>query len=142
MRSNVFPITHVLERIRALIRWGIFIPQSAIERWRLAIAFGRNRLSTTDAQDIVCRCEPVAGWYPLTTLCTHEAVEHALESYEDHPALAHYIAMGCARVGRKYDSDGEALHYTRQWALEEAVDYAKQDGIIFHPRCDNPEIRP
>lgn len=107
---------------------------AAQKRWRLAFAYATGRLTVVQAQEIVCQCEPVAGWHPLTTLAVDDVLEDALERYRDHPALADYIARGCARVAHRYDNSGEELSFARNWAIEEAVTYAADDDVHFQRR--------
>lgn len=136
---HALPASILMRGMRIKLALAIEWAARTRERWRLAIAFGRNSLSVPDAQEIVCLCEPAAGWYPLTTLCIDETVKLALETYDDHPALSRYIAMGCARVNRRYGSDGEELDFARQWAVDEAIAYAKEDGIAFLQKEANGE---
>lgn len=141
-----FPMRNVAQSVAFTFRHRRSAIESAIKRWRLALAFARRTLTEDQAQDIVCACEPVAGWYPLTTLCADNVLAFARETYEDHSALLKYIRQGCARVHSKYDSDGDELHSAKEWAVEEAVAYAKDDGIVFEKRPEDsngemPNIR-
>jgi len=120
MRAALLAARHRLNLLR-----------NSLRHYSLALAFARDRLTTDQAQDIIVHCERIAGWHPLDTLTVDDALEHALATYAPNPELAAYIAMGCARVGRKYDSDGDALHFAKEWALEEAIAYAAADGITF-----------
>lgn len=115
--------------------------EGQVHRWRLAFAYGRNALSKEQAQTIVYQCEHQAGWYPLSTLCDDDVLAVALDTYEDHPALAGYIADGCARVSRKCDGNNDSLSDAQDWAIEEAIRYAHQDGIQFTECRPDAEVQ-
>jgi hypothetical protein len=110
-----------------------------LARYRRALAYGRDRLSTDDAQQMLIDCEYPADWFTLLILTVEDVLEQALETYDDHPDLRRLIADGCARVHRKWEDHSDALYYARGWAIELAEGYAADEGITLVRRDPEEE---
>jgi hypothetical protein len=108
-------------------------------RWRRAWLYARDRLSADDAQQVFVDCEIPAGWFPLLLLAVDDALDNALAAYEDHPDLRRLLADGCAHVHRKWDDPGDNLHIASEWAIECALDYARDEGITLVLRTADDE---
>ena len=114
--------------------------QQRLGRYRRALGYARDRLSTDDAQQVLIDSEYPAGWFTLLTLAVEDTLEQALEVYEDHPDLRRLIADGCERVHKKWEDHSDALYYARGWAIELAQGYAADEGITLVRR--DPEEEP
>jgi hypothetical protein len=73
-----------------------------IRRYREALAYARNRMDMTQANDIIYNCQAAAGWYPLETLSVDGCLQIALDCYwENHPELESLVQSACERVASK-----------------------------------------
>lgn len=132
-------------------RWRRDLPlHIALWRHRCHARFGRltramryatGRLSADDAQRIMMDCRDPAGWYSLLTLTVDDALDQAREILADHSDLRRLIADGCARVGYKWECNGDELCEARRWAIDLACDYAADEGIVL-VRLDGQENPP
>jgi hypothetical protein len=114
-----------------------------IRRYREAIAYARNRVDKSQANDIIYNCQAAAGWYPLETLSVDDCLQTALDCYwEDHPELASLVQSACDRVASKWSSTGDAASAAEDWALDLVPEYAEARGITLARREDNPPVYP
>jgi hypothetical protein len=75
---------------------------SMIHRYRLAIAYARDRIDPGQANDIIYDCQAVAGWFPLETFSVERCLQTALDCYwEPHPELEGLVQSACDRVASK-----------------------------------------
>jgi len=105
------------------------------ERWArlmrgLAYAFGRP-LAEDDLHALRVEMNERLGYYPIMTLTTEDVLEEARSQYSDEEAnkLSPYLDAACERVARKWESD--AFGVAVDWALENALAYAADDGITL-----------
>ena len=105
------------------------------ERWArlmrgLAYAFGRP-LAEDDLHALRVEMNERLGYYPIMTLATEDVLEEARSQYGDEEAnkLSPYLDAACERVARKWESD--AFGAAVDWALENALAYAADDGITL-----------
>jgi hypothetical protein len=129
--SDSFPF---LDSFIRLYRSWRFRLRYRTERWQRAWSYARDQLSASDAQQVLIDTEYAAGWFPLLTLTVEDTLEQALDVYEDHPALRDFIAEGCARVGKKWEDHSDTLYYARGWAIDCALEYARNENIEFVAR--------
>ncbi len=116
----------------SIIHWRA---RDKILRYRDAIAYARNRMDMTQANDIIYNCQAAAGWYPLEALSVDSCLQTALDCYwEDHPELESLVQSACARVASKWSSDGHAADAAEDWALDLVPKYAEARGITLAPK--------
>lgn len=76
---------------------------SMIHRYRLAIAYARNRIDPDQANDIIYDCQAVAGWFPLEEFSVDSCLETALDCHwQPHPELENLVRSACADVAGKW----------------------------------------
>jgi hypothetical protein len=138
---NQTSIFHIYAAQRAVKRL-LFNLEFSLARWRRALAYGRNTLSSEEAQAIIRDCDDAAGWYPITTLTVDDVMARVRHDIGDHPDLAPYIPSACARVSRKSDVDGEDLAFAIEWAVDEAIQSAKNDGLCIPSHPTPKEFQP
>ena len=73
------------------------------------------------------------GYYPLMTLATEDVLQNALDVYGEQEAakLKPYLDAACDHVARKWDNGYDAFGVAVDWALENALAYAEDDGITL-----------
>ena len=105
------------------------------ERWAhlargLAYAFGRP-LAEGDLHAMRVEMNERLGYYPLMTLATEDVLQNALDIYGEEEAekLKPYLDAACDHVARKWSGDGESFGVAVDWALENALAYAADDGV-------------
>jgi hypothetical protein len=104
--------------------------RSKIQRYRLAIAYALDRIDPNQANEIICDCQPAAGWFPLETFSVEVCLQMALDCYwQDHPDLKSLVQSACERVASKWSSDGHATDVAEDWALDLVGDFARARGI-------------
>jgi hypothetical protein len=124
----------------SIVQWRV---RNKLRRYREAIAYARNRMDTTQANDIIYNCQAAAGWYPLETFSVDGCLQTALDCYwEDNPELETLVQSACARVASKWSSDGHAADAAEDWALELIGDFAAARGIKLARHEDNPAVDP
>jgi hypothetical protein len=124
----------------SIAKWRV---QDKIRRYREAIAYARNRMDKTQANDIIYNCQAAAGWHPLETLSVDGCLQTALDCYwEDHPELASLVQSACDRVASKWSSSGDAASAAEDWALDLVGEYAEARGITLARLEDNPAVHP
>jgi hypothetical protein len=100
-----------------------------LHRLRRALAYATGQLSSDDAQDIILDCREDAGWYLLMVITPEDVLGLAISRYGDTArALKPYLAAACGYVSRKWDA-GDDYYAALDFALDQACDYASQDGI-------------
>jgi hypothetical protein len=88
-----------------IIKWRL---RDKFRRYCEAIAYARNRMNRSQANDIIYNCQTSAGWYPLETLSVDGCLQTALDCYwQDHPELESLVKSACARVAGKWESSGD-----------------------------------
>lgn len=105
-----------------------------LDRWRRALAYGAGRLTDRQALDVIFDCEPFARCYGLVHLSETDALDDALDRFEDHPKLADFIAEGCQHVASKWEDYNETAFYAKDWAINKAAEYAAMEGVEFRER--------
>jgi hypothetical protein len=110
-----------------------------LKRFRRACAYAAGNLSRDEAQWVIVDCEDRAGWYPLLILSAEDALERAREIFVDHPELSGFIAEGCAKVRRKWESYGDEMSHAIEWAIDNAEEFAASEDIIFVRREDEED---
>jgi hypothetical protein len=101
-----------------------------IQRYRLAIAYARNRMDCGQANDIIFDCQAAAGWFPLDTFSIDSCLQTALDCHwEPHPKLESLVQSACDRVASKWSSDGFAADAAEDWALDLVAEFAQARGI-------------
>ena len=111
--------------------------KTRLTRYRRAWHYAVDRLSADEAQQVLIDCRYPAGWHSLLTLTVEDTLEQALDLFMDHPELRRLVADGCARVGYKWESYGDALSAAQDWAIELAQDYASAEGLTLVRRSEN-----
>jgi hypothetical protein len=98
----------------------------------LAYAFGRS-LQEADLHAMRVEMNERLGYYPLMTLGTEDVLQNALDVYGEEEAekLKPYLDAACDHVARKWSGDGESFGVAVDWALENALAYAADDGITL-----------
>ena len=128
MQQLINPISIVKSRLRNKFR-----------RYCEALAYARNRLTASQASDIIYNCEAAAGWYSLETFSVDRCLETALNCYwQDHPELKSLVQSACARVASKWSSEGHAADAAEDWALDLVGEFAAARGIALTRHEDNP----
>ena len=107
------------------------------ERWTrlahgLAYAFGRS-LPEADLHAMRVEMNERLGYYPLMTLGTDDVLQNALDVYGEEEAekLKPYLDAACDRVAGKWDTGYDAFGLAVDWALENALAYAADDGVTL-----------
>ena len=101
-----------------------------LRRYRDAIAYARNRINPSQANDVIYNCQAAAGWYPLETLSVDDCLQTALDCYwEAHPQLENLVQSACDRVASKWESTGHTASTAEDWALDLVPEYARARGI-------------
>ncbi len=114
-----------------------------IQRYRLAIAYARNRIDADQANDIIYDCQAVAGWYPLETFSVDDCLQTALDCHwQPHPELESLVQSACDRVAGKWSSDGHVADAAQDWALDLVADFAAARGIALLHHEDGPAALP
>ncbi len=112
--------------------------RNKFRRYREALAYARNRMDMTQANDIILNCQAAAGWYPLETFSVDSCLQTALDCYwEDHPELESLVQSACERVASKWESAGHAASAAEDWALDLVPEYAQARGIELPRHEDN-----
>ena len=97
--------------------------------WRRAFAYATGRLSPDAAQDLILDCRHMAGWYFLLIITPEDVLDRAITFHgEKARALEPHLAAACEYVSRKWDA-GDDYYEALNFALDQARDYAAQDGI-------------
>ena len=110
-----------------------------IQRYRLAIAYARNRIDPVQANEIIYDCQAAAGWFPLESLSVDRCLQTALDCHwEPHPELEGLVQSACDRVASKWSSDGHAADAAEDWALDLVAEFAQARGIAL-VRREEPE---
>jgi hypothetical protein len=124
----------------SIVQWRV---RNKFRRYREALAYARNHMDTTQANDIIFNCQAAAGWYPLETLSVDGCLQTALDCYwEDHPELESLVQSACERVASKWSSTGDAVSAAEDWALDLVPEYAQARGITLARHEDNPQPWP
>jgi hypothetical protein len=124
----------------SLIKWRL---RDKFRRYREAIAYARNRMNRSQANDIIYNCQAYAGWYPLETLSVDGCLQTALDcDWQDHPELESLVKSACARVAGKWESSGDAASAAEDWALDLVSEYAEARGIELARHEDNSATDP
>jgi hypothetical protein len=112
---------------------------SMIHRYRLAIAYARDRIDPGQANDIIYDCQAAAGWFPLEEFSVDSCLETALDCHwQPHPELENLVRSACADVASKWSSDGHAADAAQDWALDLVAEFAQARGIDL-VRREEPE---
>jgi hypothetical protein len=124
-------VTHI-----SIAKWRL---RSTIHRYRLAIAYARNRIDASQANEIIFDCQAAAGWFPLETFSVDRCLQTALDCHwEPHPELESLVQSACDRVASKWSSDGHAADTAEDWALDLVGEFAQARGIDL-VRHEGPE---
>ena len=119
-----------------IVRWHL---RHKFRRYREAIAYARERLDMTLANDIIFNCQAVAGWYPLEALSIDGCLQTARDVYwNDHPELESLVQTACASVASKWESTGHSSAAAEDWALDLIPEYAAARGITLTRLEDDP----
>ena len=111
--------------------------RQTIRRYREAIAYARNRLDMTMANDIIFNCQAAAGWFPLEALSIDSCLQTARDvHWNDHPELESLVQSACATVASKWESTGHPADAAEDWALDLIPEYAAARGITLTPLAD------
>lgn len=106
--------------------------RSTIDRYRLAIAYARNRIDPVQANAIIYDCQAAAGWFPLETFSVDSCLETALDCHwEPHPELENLVRSACDRVASKWSGNGFAADAAEDWALDLVAEFAQSRGIAL-----------
>ena len=120
----------------SIVRWRI---RHKFRRYREAIAYARERLDMTLANDIIFNCQAAAGWYPLEALSIDSCLQTARDvHWNDHPELESLVQSACATVASKWESTGHASAAAEDWALDLIPEYAASRGITLTQLADDP----
>jgi hypothetical protein len=123
---------------RALFVWR-FRHQERLSRFALGMAYAFGRpLAEGDLHTVRVEMQMRLGYYPLMTLGTEDVLQNALDIYGEEEAekLKPYLDAACDRVAGKWSNDGESFGVAVDWALENALAYAADDGITLTIRSD------
>ena len=118
---------------RALFVWR-FRHQERLSRFALGMAYALgHRLTEADRHALRVEMNEALGYYPLMTLATEDVLQNALDVYGEEEAqkLKPYLDAACDRVARKWSGDGESFGVAVDWALENALAYAEDDGVTL-----------
>ena len=125
----------LISKIR-ILHWRL---HGMIHRYRLAIAYARDRIDPRQANDIIFDCQAVAGWFPLEEFSVDSCLETALDCHwQPHPELENLVRSACAHVAGKWESDGHAAGAAEDWALDLVAEFAQARGIDL-VRREGPE---
>ena len=131
-------LASILNRKIALIARAIFIwrwrNQDRLSRFArgIAYAFGRP-LSEGARHSLRVEMNQALGYYPLMTLGTEDVLHEAQDRYgaKEASKLLPYIHPACDRVASKWDNGADTFGCAVDWALENALTYAQQDGVAL-----------
>jgi hypothetical protein len=101
----------------------VLVPHNKLLRYRVALAYARNRLSKHQAQSMVYDIERASGWYHLVSLDVEYAMEEALERWQLHPELHELVDEACEYVAGKHEDHNGTAYYAKGWALEKVEEY-------------------
>ena len=98
----------------------------------LAYAFG-HALDEHDKHMMRIEMNEALGYYPLMTLAATDVLENAQDIYGEVDAarLKPYLDAACERVARKWAGDADDFGMAVDWALENALASAADDGITL-----------
>jgi hypothetical protein len=116
--------------------------QCRYQRLRRALAYATSRLSSGHAQDIILDCHDAAGWYLLMIITPDDVLDRAITLHgEKARVLEPHVHAACSHVSHKWDS-GDDYCQALDWAVDAAVDYARQDGIELDETEDESVLNP
>ena len=118
---------------RALFVWR-FRHQERLSRFALGLAYAfGHALNEDDRYALRVEMNEALGYYPLMTLAATDVLENAQDIYgeEDAARLKPYLDAACERVARKWAGDGDDFGMAVDWALENALASAADDGITL-----------
>ena len=131
-------LTAILDTKVTLMRRAIFVwrfrHQERLSRFALGMAYAFGRpLAEADMHAIRVEMNEALGYYPLMTLGTEDVLQNALDVYGEEEAekLKPYLDAACDHVARKWSGDGESFGVAVDWALENALAYAEDDGVTL-----------
>ena len=131
-------LTAILDTKITLMRRAIFVwrfrHQERLSRFALGMAYAFGRpLTEADRHAIRVEMNEALGYYPLMTLGTEDVLQNALDVYGEKEAakLKPYLDAACDHVARKWSGDGESFGVAVDWALENALAYAEDDGVTL-----------
>ena len=98
----------------------------------MAYALG-HQLTEADRHALRVKMNEALGYYPLMTLATEDVLQNALDVYGEEEAakLKPYLDAACDHVARKWSGDGDSFGVAVDWALENALAYAEDDGVTL-----------
>ena len=133
MTLAAFLDTKITLARRALFVWR-FRHQERLSRFALGLAYAFGRpLAETDMHTLRVEMNEALGYYPLMTLGTEDVLQNALDVYGEDEAekLKPYLDPACDHVARKWETGGDAFGLAVDWALENALAYAEDDGVTL-----------
>lgn len=108
------------------------VARHRIEKLRIGLRYGLGLpLTRGDAGTLVYDAEGLAGIAVLASIDVEGTLSTAHDRFRDHPDMEGYIADGVARVRSKWEGNGDMVGHAENWAIEIAIEYAKQDGVTF-----------
>lgn len=118
---------------RPLDAWG-YVAKRRWEKLRLGLKYGLGRLTREEASSLLYDIEIAAGVAVLCSIDVEGTLRTAIEDhdFEPHPALEGYIADGVALVRSKWSGNGDVVCEAEGWAIDKAMEYAAEDGLVFH----------
>ena len=118
---------------RAIFVWR-FRHQERLSRFALGMAYAIGHpLAEAELHALRVKMNEALGYYPLMTLATEDVLQNALDVYGEEEAakLKPYLDAACDHVARKWSGDGESFGVAVDWALENALAYAEDDGVTL-----------
>ena len=129
-------LTAILDAKITLTRRAIFVWRFRHQQRRAVLAAWLTRSGTAhqaDRHTLRVKMNEALGYYPLMTLATGNVLQNALDVYGEEEAakLKPYLDAACDHVARKWSGDGESFGVAVDWALENALAYAEDDGVML-----------
>lgn len=106
-----------------------------------AFRYAMGRTTEADASTMYCEMERITGWYALEMIEVDSFLADVREDYADHPAFPELAARAVARVGQKWESNGDLTSAARDWARDLFKDYAQAGGIELHELSEGTDAK-
>ncbi len=106
------------------------------ERQKLAEAYMLGTLTYDQARWLSYELEKQLGWAALVTLTDEDVMESIGDAFVipnnlRDGQLGDWVHDAVRKVASKWESPGHEWEGALEWAIELAVEYAKQDGVVL-----------
>ena len=110
---------------------------AVIRRHSEAYDYAMERVDCNTANAMIYQLQPIAGWFPLSTISVDWVCERAVESdygeWEDFPE-AYELACEATEYVAQHWEDGD--NGATDWAIQKFEEFAAERGITLVPCKD------